>query len=85
MLTTRDVTGQVLVSVSAPADCYGGRRLHLRIEGLPGWVLGLVAAGGPFELEASSYRSNKEDGTGPDSVLLGSTRVVEMVERQKPC
>ncbi len=75
-----NITGQVHVSVSQKAECYGGRRMHLRIDGLPGWLLSLLSEAGPFVLEASSSRSDGQDRTGPTSVLLGSTRVVDMVD-----
>ncbi len=62
------------------AACYGGRRIHLRIDGLPGWLLGLITEAGPFKLEAHSYSSNRPDTSGPNSVLLGSTLVVSTTE-----
>lgn len=75
-----EIVGQVRVSVSEDAECYGGRRIHLRVEGLPGWLLQLLFEGAPFVREASSSRSDRSDTSGPNSVLLGSTRVVQMAE-----
>ncbi len=80
--------GQIHVSVSRDAECYGGRRIHLRIDSLPGWLLGLLTEAGPFVLEASSYSSDRQDQSGPHSVMLGSTRVVVIADPRatpEPC
>ena len=73
-----EIAGQVYVSVSRKAECYGGRRIHLRIGGVPDWLMALLVEAGPFTLEASTYSGTP--GGGPTSILLGSTRVVDMAD-----
>ncbi len=72
----KEITGQVHVTM-ANAACYGGRRIHLRIEGLPGWLLSIIADAGPFKREAVTYGQHDD---GPYSMLLGSTLVVATTE-----
>lgn len=75
-----DIVGRVHVTMREAA-CYGGRRIHLRIDGLPGWLLSIIGDAGPFKLEASTYSCGQwRDESGPYSVLLGSTNVVATTE-----
>ncbi len=59
------------------ASCYGGRRIHLQIDGLPGWLMSILADAGPFKWEAVGYSGAVD---GPTSLLLGSTLVVSTTE-----
>lgn len=72
----KEITGQVHVTMRN-AECYGGRRIHVRIDGLPGWLLSILSESGPFKLEATTYNQHDD---APYSLLLGSTRVVSTTE-----
>ena len=80
---TTEIAGQVHVSMRS-AECYGGRRVHLRIEGLPSWLMSILSEAGPWVHEATSYRGTGADSYGPSSMTLGSSRVVETREPSSP-
>lgn len=72
----KEVTGQVHATM-VKAECYGGRRVHLRIDGLPGWLLSIISEVGPFRMEAASFLGGVP---GPTSLMFTSAMVLAATE-----
>lgn len=73
-----EVTGNVRVWFERARN--GDRLLHLSIDSLPGWAMGMLADAAPFRLEAASYGP----GSSPTSVLLTGARVFVHAEPAPP-